>query len=111
MVTSTNKKAVALLLGVLMLSSCAAYDGYFYGGTYDGYYDNFYGPYISGYWASDGLFWYRGGDHIYHRDDGSHFRRQRFTGGVQIRGERGWTRNHPPPGAPTGPRPGRPPGH
>ena len=104
MFNSKLKKLALLLLGALMFASCAYYDGYAYGGSYDGYYDNYYGPYISGYWASDGFFWYRGGDHIYRRDDGRHFHRDRFTGGVRITGERGWTRNHPPAGSPMGPR-------
>ena len=118
MFKSKLKQLALLLLGALMFASCAYYDGVAYGGSYDGYYDGYYGPYISGYRASDGLFWYRGGDHIYRRDDGSHFRRQSFTGGTRFRGERGWTRNNPPPGSPNGPRgpfgppgqPGRPPG-
>jgi len=105
-----QKTAAALLLGATMLSGCATYDGFAYGGYYDGYYDNYYGPYIDGYWANDGFFWYRGPDHIYHRDDGSHFRRQPFTGGIRVRGERGWTRGHLPVGSPNGPRPGRVPG-
>ncbi len=95
----------AIFLGATMLSSCATYDGVVYARTYDGYYDNYYGPYIRGYWAVDGVFWYLGTDHVYHRDVGRHFRRERFPGGVRIRGERGWTRNHPPPGRPQGPYP------
>jgi len=105
MIRSKRARA-ALLFGALMLSSCAYYDGYVYGGYYDGYYDNYYGPYTRGYWAADGFFWYWGPDHIYHRDDGGHFRRQPFTGGVRFRGERGWTRNRLPLGSPSGPRPG-----
>lgn len=95
--------AGALFLGAIMLSSCATYDGVVYTRWYGAYYDNFYGPYTRGYWASDGFFWYYGPDRIYHRDDARHFRRQPFPGGARVRGERGWTRGHPPPGRPEGP--------
>ena len=103
MLTPSRKIFSALLLGAFVLSACV-YDGYGYGNYYDGYYDNYYGPYTRGYWASDGFFWYWGPDHIYHRDDARHFRREQFTGGVRIRGERGWSHSHPPMGSPGGPR-------
>ena len=102
------KKGPALVLGAMLLSSCVAYDHAFYSGTYDGYYDGYYGPYIGGYWASDGYFWYATRDHVYHRDDGLHFRHQPFHGGRIVRGQRVGPRGQVPPGGPGGPRgPGR----
>lgn len=82
----------ATLLGipvaVLMLSGCAG-DGFFggYGSYYDGYYDGYYGPYGGGYWANDGFFYYIDRQRNYHRDDGRHFRHERFTGGTRFRGD------------------------
>jgi hypothetical protein len=38
-----------------------------------GFYDDFYGPFDDGCWGDDGGFWYRGRDHVYHRDTGGHF--------------------------------------
>jgi hypothetical protein len=47
-------------------------DGYYT----DAYYDDFYGPYNDGYWAADGVFYFRmGADQPYRRDDAGHFRR------------------------------------
>ncbi len=71
---------------VMALSGCVPYAGGPYG-TYDGYYDGYYGPYSSGYWANDGYFYYSDQQHNYHRDDGRHFRHERFTGGARFHGE------------------------
>ena len=50
------------------------YPAYGYGwDPYDVWYDGFYGPYSNGYWATDGFFWYQGGDHRWHRGDHDHF--------------------------------------
>jgi hypothetical protein len=49
-------------------------------GFVDGYYDDYYGPFDAGYWGDDGVFWYRGGDHQFHRDDAGHFRRDNAQG-------------------------------
>lgn len=85
----------------MALSGCGGYDrsdGY-YGGNYehhrggysdsyyDGYYDNYYGPYSGGYWASDGYFYYADRQQNYHRDDGRHFRHERFDGSSPFQGE------------------------
>jgi hypothetical protein len=69
--------ALSVLIG---LSACADDYGY-YGagyGTPDVYYDNYYGPYTDGYWGPDNFFYYRGGDGRYLRDEGRHFRHERF---------------------------------
>jgi hypothetical protein len=53
--------AVGIGVGPVALADC------------DGFYDDFYGPFDDGCWADDGVFWYRGRDHQYHRDIGGHF--------------------------------------
>ena len=82
-------RAISTLLcasaAILMLSGCVE-GGLF--DNYDGYYDGYYGPYGGGYWASDGFFYYGDGQHGFHRDDGGHFRHERFSGGTPFRGER-----------------------
>lgn len=74
----------AAFCGGLALSACG---GNYYGGAdvgvgavgpvalddCSGFYDDFYGPFDDGCWGNDGYFWYRGGDHGWHRDDARHF--------------------------------------
>lgn len=77
--------AGALALGV---SGCETYygphgpgpGGYASVDYVDGYYDDYYGPFDAGYWGEDGVFWYRGGDHQFHRDTGGHFHRDTAQG-------------------------------
>jgi hypothetical protein len=78
-------KRTALVIGALgalaLLSGCAGDYGYYqasYGGP-DVWYDGAYGPYADGYW-SGGIYYYRGVDGRFLRDDGGHFRHQRFGG-------------------------------
>ncbi len=94
--TRIGKRPLLLAVGaalVLSLGGCAYggpggyYDGY-YDSYYDGYYDDFYGPYAGGYWANDGFFYYWSQNQRYHRDDGRHFRRDRFPGGKPFHGDR-----------------------
>ncbi len=98
---------------VLLLAACASGPGYGggpgygydYGGPaaigYDGYYDDAYGPFYDGYWAGDGFFYYRSGDHDrFHRDDGRHFRHDAGAGMHPVQGhphaqgQGGHDRNH-----------------
>ncbi len=79
---------------ILLLSGCVADRGYGHNGTpYDngaylgGYYDGYYGAYSGGYWSQDGYFYYMDKSHKYHRDDGRHFRRDRFQGGNPIKAD------------------------
>jgi hypothetical protein len=105
MSVSLAKKPLHLAVGaalLLTLGGCVYYDDpYYYDrgypGSYyddgyygDGYYDGYYGPYIGGYWASDGYFYYRDRGHRYYRDSGRHFRRHHFHGGRPFRSERGY---------------------
>jgi hypothetical protein len=73
-------------LAAAMLAGCA--NGFVHGrATYViGYYDGYYGPYPGGYWR-DGYFYYLGPDRQYHRDLGSHFRHDSFTGAKKFRAE------------------------
>jgi hypothetical protein len=78
-------KRTALVIGALgalaLLPACGSDYGYRqagYGGP-DVWYDGAYGPYSNGYWRGDG-YYYRGGDGRFQRDDGGHFRHQRFDG-------------------------------
>lgn len=96
----------ALLLG---LTGCIGYyrPGYYdpyygYDGPYDdcdgyddcddeadylGYYDGYYGPFIGGYWADDGFFYYYSDrSRRYHRDELRHYRRHSFEGGKAFHG-------------------------
>lgn len=73
----------AALGGMLILPACADEGGAYYGaavGPADVYYDSFYGPYTDGYWGPDAFFYYRGPDGRFIRDEGRHFRRERFEG-------------------------------
>lgn len=79
---------------IALLSGCAGgygrdhYRGDYYNGAYSGgYYDGYYGPYSGGYWANDGYFYYVDRDHRYRRDDGRHFRHDRFQGSRSIRAD------------------------
>jgi hypothetical protein len=60
---------------------------------YDGYYDGSYGAFDDGYWGDDGFFWYRGGDHGFHRDEAHHFQRTAGNGFNHIHGS-GMHREH-----------------
>ena len=55
--------------------------GYDYAGPSDVWYDGYYGPYTDGYWGDGGVYFYRGGDGSFRRDDAGHFRNRQFTGG------------------------------
>ncbi len=82
---------------IALLSGCVVDGGYSYqrdpvrsdytAASSAGYYDGYYGTYIGGYWASDGYFYYLDRTHNYRRDDGGHFRRERFQGAKEIRAE------------------------
>jgi hypothetical protein len=71
-------------VSAISLSACETYGphdgGYASAGYVDGYYDDFYGPFDAGYWGDDGVFWYRGADHQFHRDGAGHFRREANAG-------------------------------
>ena len=78
-------KRTTLVLGALgaltVLSGCGGgygYRGAGFGGPDDVWYDGAYGAYTDGYWGSDAAFYYRGGDGRFIRDEGGHFRHQRF---------------------------------
>jgi len=47
---------------------------------YDAWYDGYCGPFQGGFWAGDGAFWYDDERHHFHRDAGTHFRRQPDVG-------------------------------
>jgi hypothetical protein len=51
-----------------------------------GFYDDFYGPFDDGCWGDDGVFWYRGRDHAFHRDNGGHFRHAGGPGMHEVHG-------------------------
>jgi len=99
-VENEMKALSAILCGgaaIALLSGCVASRGYGdqrapYGGYYndaysDGYYDGYYGPYSGGYWSSDGYFYYLDQSRNYRRDDGRHFRHDRFRGSNPIRAD------------------------
>lgn len=74
-------------LAIVIFSSAAALTLGACGGNYTGgggyassdvYYDGFYGPYSAGYWDGPSFF-FRGRDGHFTRDDGNHFRRERFA--------------------------------
>jgi hypothetical protein len=81
--TITIAAIAAMSLGACM-GSYGYHDGYVGGDYVDGYYDDFYGPTDAGYWGSDGVFMYRGGDHQYHRDDAGHFHKEAAQGAHPI---------------------------
>lgn len=79
---------------IIAMSGCVVADGPYRGGVYpqgtiqyDGYYDGYYGTYTSGYWGSDGYFYYQGSDRKYRRDDARHFLREKFNGAQGVRGD------------------------
>jgi hypothetical protein len=86
---TTVKTAIGFAAGAAMLSvlgGCVAGGGAYYANDdgyvyYDGYYDGYYGPFVGGYWGSDGYFYYQDRDYGYHRDEGRHFRHDHFDGG------------------------------
>jgi len=75
---------------VMLLSACETYDdGYGYSGhryysdvssPYDVWYDGYYGPYLGGYWGTDGVFFYSDRTGNWLRDDAGHFRHDRWAG-------------------------------
>ncbi len=77
-------KAMTLVIGALgaltLLSGCGGGYGYRQAGLGgpDVWYDGAYGPYTEGYWGPDSAFYYRGGDGGFVRDEGGHFRHDRF---------------------------------
>jgi hypothetical protein len=87
-----SKLAVAICgaAAAIALGGCAgdSYDhapGYASAaGPYDVWYDGFYGPFGAGYWDGDAFFFR---DRVGHftRDDGSHFRHQRFASARKFR--------------------------
>ena len=80
---------IAASAAALLTAGCAVHDRYGAGyGNYDGYYDGFYGPYAGGYWGNDGLFYYSDGHGGHLRDDGHHFRHERFEHGSPFHGDR-----------------------
>ena len=114
-------KPLSLAVGAMLLfglGGCVGYygpgyyDPYYGGGYYDddcdeygdcddgydlGYYDGYYGPFLGGYWANDGFFYYWDSNRRYHRDHGRHFRHHEFEGGKLLRDERGgghWRGQH-----------------
>ena len=87
---------IAAALGTLALSACASDDEYYYGYgppmgyadlDYSGWYDGYYGPFVGGYWAPGGVFYYYDRHSgRYHRDHGHHFSRERAPGYNPIHG-------------------------
>lgn len=79
--------AFAAAAAALILAACAA--PYHHGGPayaeYDVYYDGYYGAYSGGYWGPDGYFYFSNGRGDYRRDDGRHFRHERFEHGSPYR--------------------------
>jgi len=69
----------AAALSATLLSACAGDygGGYAAAGPMDVYYDGFYGDYPGGYWDGD-TFLFRDGA-SFRRDDGRHFRHDRFA--------------------------------
>lgn len=90
------KPALALTTALLLAGCAPAYGpGPYYGGAYvvgepvayDGFYDGYYGPFYDGYWASDGFFYYRRGDHDrFERDRDGHFRHEAREGFRPVHG-------------------------
>ncbi|MBS0295762.1 MAG: hypothetical protein JSR45_05575 [Proteobacteria bacterium] len=89
-------KTAVVGLGVIGLAGAVTacgdtyYDhpsGYYYDQPYDFWYDGFYGPYTTGYWGDGGVFLYSDGHGGWVRDEGGHFRHERFEGahGFRIR--------------------------
>jgi hypothetical protein len=93
---SRKRPLLALTGAALLLASCVGYVG----AGYDGYYDDYYGPYVSGYWANDGFFWYLNQQRQYLRDNGQHFRRGTFPGGHPFHGEHRGQGDRGAPGRP-----------
>jgi hypothetical protein len=62
-------------------------DGYGYSQGYgDVWYDGYYGPYSDGYWDGPSFYYsYNGG---FRRDEGGHFRHERFEGSQRYRSSR-----------------------
>lgn len=92
-------KIALSVAATLLLAGCApAYGpgpGPYYGGAYvvgepiayDGFYDDYYGPFVDGYWARDGFFYYRRDYHgRFFRDDGHHFRHDTHEGFHPVHG-------------------------
>jgi hypothetical protein len=72
----------------MLLSACETYDDGYYGhryysdvsGPYDVWYDGYYGPYVGGYWGDGGVFYYSDRHGGWLRDEGGHFRHDRWEG-------------------------------
>jgi len=76
-----KRLTIAILSATAALTLGACADNYGGGGGYassDVWYDNFYGPYSAGYWDGD-VFVFRDRDGHFTRDDGRHFRHERFA--------------------------------
>ena len=80
--------AIAAFAAASLLAGCAAEFGY--GGPvavgYDAYYDGYYGPFVDGYWAGNGFFYYLDGGGRRHRDTHNHFRHDPSTGYRPVQG-------------------------
>ena len=89
---------LAAAAGALSLGACATNGGYAgggygydyasgaydYAGPADVWYDGYYGPYVDGYWASGGQFFYKDSRGGYHRDSSRHFQNHEFSGGQHL---------------------------
>lgn len=87
--------AICAAAGVLALGACADDEyyhqgggGYAYNDRPDVWYDGYYGDYVGGYWGPDTAFYYQDRDGRFLRDDGLHFRRDRFEGARGMRAGR-----------------------
>lgn len=73
--------AIFSAAAALTLGACAdnyGGGGYASAGPMDVWYDGFYGPYDAGYWDGEAFF-FRGRDGHFTRDEGRHFRHERFA--------------------------------
>ena len=76
-----KRLAIAIIsaAAALTVGACADnYGGGYASGPMDVYYDGFYGPYTAGYWDGPAFF-FRSRDGHFTRDDGRHFRHERFA--------------------------------
>ena len=79
---------IACAAALTFLAGCETRSEVGYGAVdYDGYYDGYYGPYPGGYWGTDGFFYYSDGHGGHLRDNGNHFRHERFEHGQGFHAE------------------------